>query len=170
MMNKASKSKGIFCESFPPLVSLRPKVLILGSMPGVRSLQAAEYYAHPQNAFWKIMSALFNMPAEGYAQKTAIITQNNLALWDVLKSCEREGSLDTAIRNAEINDFKGFFAQYPSITHVFFNGGKAETEFMRRVAPALENVPILRRLPSTSPAHAGLSFKDKMALWKAVKV
>ncbi len=160
-------------RSFPPVTSKSPRALILGSMPGVKSLEAQQYYAHPQNAFWKIMAALFEMPAETYDQRLKIIKNNNLALWDVLQFCERHGSLDTRIddRTIEVNDFAAFFRRHASITHVFFNGAKAEKEFLKRVLPSLPaNNLVLTRLPSTSPAHAGKSLKDKIRDWRAVKI
>lgn len=162
-------------RSFPPVVAKRPRALILGSMPGLRSLDAGEYYAHPQNAFWKIMSALFGMPAADYAARLRIITGNHLALWDVLKYCERTGSLDSAIDDAsiEVNDFTAFLGRYRSIRHVFLNGGKAAQEFRRRVLPGLppgiSARLVVTQLPSTSPAHAGMGFDAKLGAWSAVR-
>jgi len=162
-------------RSFPPVTAQNPRALILGSMPGIRSLKAGEYYAHPQNAFWKIMSALFDMPADSYAARLRIITQNDLALWDVLKYCERTGSLDSAIKNdtIETNDFAAFLTQHKNIRHVFLNGGKAAQEFKRRVLPDLPPEIAVRltitQLPSTSPAHAGIRFVEKLKAWASVK-
>lgn len=145
-------------------------------MPGIKSLSEQQYYAHPQNAFWKIMAALFDAPVDTYPQRVDLIRGNGLALWDVLKFCERHGSLDMRIDNAtiEVNDFAAFFKKYPAITHVFFNGAKSEQEFRKRVLPVLPGDVAARleltRLPSTSPAHAGLRLADKLKAWKAVKV
>lgn len=145
-------------------------------MPGLKSLSEQQYYAHPQNAFWKIMTLLFEAPVDTYAQRVELIQNNGLALWDVLKFCERHGSLDTRIDDAtiEVNDFFAFFRKHPAITHVFFNGAKSEREFMKRVLPILPDEVSARlefsRLPSTSPAHAGLKPADKLKAWKAVKV
>ncbi len=150
-------------------------MLILGSMPGMKSLTEQQYYAHPQNGLWKIMAALFDAPVDSYPQRVDLIENNALALWDVLKFCERHGSLDARIDDTtiEVNDFTAFFKKYPGITHVFFNGAKSEQEFMKRVLPSLpEKISArlkLKRLPSTSPAHAGLKFADKLKAWKAVK-
>lgn len=122
------------------------------------------------------MSALFDAPVETYSQRVALIKNNGLALWDVLKFCERHGSLDMRIDDAtiEVNDFASFFRKYPAITHVFFNGAKSEQEFVKRVLPTLGDKLTARlqlgRLPSTSPAHAGLRLADKLEAWKAVKV
>jgi len=161
--------------SFPPIATKSSRVLILGSMPGIKSLSEQQYYAHPQNAFWRIMTALFDAPVDTYEQRVNLIRNNGLALWDVLKFCERHGSLDMRIDDAtiEVNDFAAFFKKYPTITHVFFNGAKSEQEFMKRVLPVLpEKIAArleLKRLPSTSPAHAGLRLADKLKAWKAVK-
>ncbi|HRJ67303.1 MAG TPA: DNA-deoxyinosine glycosylase [Alphaproteobacteria bacterium] len=162
------------CRSFPPVMADNPRALILGSMPGIKSLAAREYYAHPQNAFWKILSVLFDMPATDYAQRLRIITENNLALWDVLKYCEREGSLDSAIEGTsiEVNDFTAFLTQHKNISRVFLNGGKAAQEFKRRVLPDLPREITARlkitQLPSTSPAHAGMTFADKASAWSMI--
>lgn len=163
-------------RSFPPVTAEYPRVLILGSMPGIKSLEAAQYYAHPQNAFWKILSALFDMPAADYAQRLRIITQNHLALWDVLQYCERTGSLDAAIDNAtiQVNDFAGFMAAHPTITHVYLNGAKAAQEFKRRAWPTLPPDIAARltviALPSTSPAHASIKFDAKLSTWRQIKM
>ncbi len=160
-------------RSFPPVTAKAPRALILGSMPGVKSLEVQQYYAHPQNAFWKIMSSLFDMPVETYAQRLKVIKENNLALWDVLQYCERHGSLDTRIDDTtiKVNDFAGFLKKHSGITHIFFNGAKAEKEFVKRVLPQLPpNKLVLARLPSTSPAHAGKPLKDKIRDWQVVKV
>jgi double-stranded uracil-DNA glycosylase len=162
-------------RSFPPVAAQNPRALILGSMPGLKSLAAGEYYAHPQNAFWKIMSALFDMPAHDYPARLRIITQNDLALWDVLKYCERAGSLDSAIKNdtIETNDFSVFLTQHKNIRHIFLNGGKAAQEFKKRVLPDLPSEIAARLtitpLPSTSPAHAGMRYADKLKAWRVLK-
>ncbi len=160
--------------SFPPIATKKSRVLILGSMPGIKSLQAQQYYAHPQNAFWHIMSALFDAPAETYAQRVKLIKDNNLALWDVLKCCERHGSLDMRIddETIEVNDFMAFFKKHPAIHDVFCNGGKSHAEFKKRVLPALPEALrerlTVHRLPSTSPAMAGMPRAQKIIAWRAV--
>ncbi len=161
-------------RSFAPVASADARVLILGSMPGVASLNAAQYYAHPQNRFWSIMGCLLGFdPLETpYAQRTRYLTDAGLALWDVLQSCERPGSLDSAIRRETqvVNDFPGFLVGHPHIRTVFFNGAHAEQTFRRYVGPLLRDASALTyiRLPSTSPAHASLSFDDKLACWRQV--
>jgi len=160
-------------RSFAYIATKESHTLILGSMPGVKSLDAAQYYAHPQNAFWKIMGRIFAMPVEDYTQRIALICENNLALWVVLAECERDGSLDSAIsRNSiAVNDFAGFFRKHPRITRVFFNGSTAEAEFKKRVLPDLEGAENITftRLPSTSPAHAGMTFEKKLAAWRVLR-
>ena len=158
-------------ESFLPVVSKKSKVLVLGSMPGVMSLRAGEYYAHPRNAFWPIMGELFGAErALPYADRLRRLESAGVALWDSLQACVRPGSLDASISDEVANDFVAFFAAHPKITHVFFNGAKAEQAFRRHALSALtDSRRVFTRLPSTSPAHAGLSLKTKTKAWAAVK-
>jgi double-stranded uracil-DNA glycosylase len=151
-------------HSFPPLSTPHCHTLILGSMPGIQSLAANQYYAHRQNQFWRIMGAALDFdPASSYETRTAALLENNIALWDVLKSCEREGSLDSAIKNEIPNDLPAFLKTHPEITRILFNGQKAEAAFRRH----LENPPALITLPSTSPAHQTLPPAAKARLWDA---
>lgn len=158
-------------RSFPPLEDARARVLILGSMPGAASLAARQYYAHPRNLFWPIMGALFGAgPDLPYAERSRVLGAKGVAVWDVLESCVREGSLDSAIEEDSIavNDFEGFYRAHPGIECVFFNGAKAEAAYRRYVRPSLggaaRDIGGLR-LPSTSPAHASLSFEQKRRAW-----
>ncbi|MEK6750065.1 MAG: DNA-deoxyinosine glycosylase [Pseudomonadota bacterium] len=157
---------------FAPIERSDAKVLILGSMPGAASLQQQQYYAHPRNSFWYIMSELLDVQAwESYAQKQAALIARHIALWDVLNSCIRPGSLDASIEEASIvvNDFAHFFNMHENITHVFFNGQKARKEYKTRVLPQLSasfdhlNYHVL---PSTSPAMASLSKEQKLDRWR----
>lgn len=156
-------------HSFAPVSNAAAKLLILGSMPGKESLRQQQYYAHPANAFWKIMGEIAGAhPSLPYEERLAALKASGIALWDVLASCERESSLDAHIREESANDFSAFFAQHLHITRVFFNGSKAEQCFRRFVQdkqelPALE----LCRLPSTSPAHAGMRYADKLNIWRS---
>jgi hypoxanthine-DNA glycosylase len=155
--------------SFQPIAGNHAKILILGSMPGQASLAANQYYAHPRNAFWPIMAQLLQINADAsYDEKIKVLSSSQIALWDVLKSCRRSGSLDSMIETdtQTINDFESFFSTHRKITHVFFNGGKAEACFKRYVLPE-NDLGLLRftRLPSTSPANARLSFEDKCKIW-----
>lgn len=159
---------------FAPVVGDRPRVLVLGSMPGVASLDAHEYYAMPRNAFWPIMGRLFDAGFERpYAQRLARLQAGGVALWDVLASCVRPGSLDAAIdvRSAAVNDFGRLFADLPTIERVFFNGKAAAKIYRRHVLPGLDTTARgieLCVLPSTSPAHAALSFDEKLRRWAVV--
>lgn len=159
-------------HSFPPVADAHATILILGSMPGQESLRQQQYYAHPHNAFWKIMGDLVGAyPALPYPQRLQALKAAHIALWDVLHSCEREGSLDSDIEQEEANDFASFFAQHPHITHVYFNGAKAEHSFRKFVLGKQALPPLkLLRLPSTSPAHAGMRHEEKLAAWQIVSV
>ncbi|MBI1174262.1 MAG: DNA-deoxyinosine glycosylase [Sideroxydans sp.] len=158
-------------HSFPAVSRADARILILGSMPGIKSLQQNQYYALPQNAFWKIMGELVGaQPSLPYAARLDILRHAGIALWDVLASCERASSLDAHIRNEAANDFASFFVQHPLITHVFFNGSKAEQCF-RKFVLGTQPLPTLNfhRLPSTSPAHAGMRYADKLQAWRAIQ-
>lgn len=159
---------------FPPVCTSGAEVLILGSMPSQASLDAQQYYAHPRNAFWPIICRLFGSGDEtDYGERTALLKANHIALWDVMRSCVREGSLDAAIQQETIttNDFATFLTEHPSIHWLFFNGGEAERSFKRYVLPTLDgSIEIeMRRLPSTSPAHASLTREQKLQQWRQVR-
>lgn len=161
-----------YISSFPSVGDTDAVVLILGSMPGKRSLEQNQYYAHPQNVFWKIMGNLVGAhPALPYPQRLHALTAANIALWDVLHTCERKGSLDSDIKQEEANDFAAFFARHPNITRVYFNGAKAEQSFKRFVLGKQRLPPLeFARLPSTSPAHAGMRYEEKLRVWsEAIK-
>jgi double-stranded uracil-DNA glycosylase len=156
-------------RSFAPIAGRGARILILGSMPGVASLKAQQYYAHPQNAFWPIMGTLLGFdPSAPYARRKRALEAACIAVWDVLLSCERRGSLDTMIENEAANDFNAFFRAQRGITHVFFNGAKAETSFRRHVLPQMRASLSYARLPSTSPANAGLPRRRKLAAWRVI--
>ncbi len=156
-------------RSFAPIADRNARVLILGSMPGERSLAARQYYAHPQNAFWRILCELLGIDrAATYAERIRALKAARIALWDVLHSCVREGSLDATIEAETANDFAAFFSAHPSIGRVYFNGAKAEASFRRHVLPALLTRLRYARLPSTSPAHASLPYARKLAAWRAI--
>jgi hypoxanthine-DNA glycosylase len=153
-------------HGFPPIIGERPHTLVLGNMPSVSSLAAQQYYASPRNAFWPILGEIFGFAADGpYPRRVAALQANGLAVWDVLRSCRRVGSLDSAVEpNSMVpNDFGELFDQYRSIDRVLFNGAAAEKNFNRlvRVMPDLH----YRRLPSTSPAQT-MRFADKLAAWR----
>ncbi len=154
--------------AFPPIVGSSPKIVILGSMPSVKSLQAQQYYAHPRNAFWPIMSSLFNVAGD-YACRAAQLTNNRVAVWDVLYSCERDGSLDSNIVAAseQVNDFKLFFSKHRSVTLVGFNGLSARKIFNRHCRFVYDLFPDIAwvDLPSSSPAYAAMSVQQKCQIW-----
>ena len=147
------------------------QILILGSMPGRASLNAVEYYAHPRNVFWSIMAALLNFDInQRYALRCGALKSSGVALWDVLRSCRRAGSLDTAIdpTSAEANDFSVFLQRQRKLRALFFNGAAAEALYRRHVLPGLGPSTFkYARLPSTSPAHAALTFEEKLRAWRA---
>ena len=155
-------------KSFSPIVGKHAKTLILGSMPGAASLAAQQYYAHPRNAFWPIMTQWLKIPFDvPYQYKVAALTNSPIALWDVLHTCHRIGSLDSNIETETqiVNDFRSFFSNHPTIKHVFFNGGKAYTSFKRSVQSRHEERQHLLLLPSTSPANARMTFEEKTRIW-----
>ncbi|MDY6984573.1 MAG: DNA-deoxyinosine glycosylase [Pseudomonadota bacterium] len=159
-------------HSFPPLSAPGATILILGTMPGVASLAASQYYAHPRNAFWHMIEAVLDIPLTlPYEERCRRVVARNIAVWDVLKTCTRSGSLDSAIEKDSIvtNDFAGFFAQHPHIQLICLNGTKAAEVWRRHIVPdlppAIAAVPT-QRLPSTSPAHAGMPLATKIARWR----
>lgn len=168
-MDTPASANARLLQGFPPIAARDCRVLVLGSMPGVASLQAGRYYAHPQNRFWPIMGALVDAdPALPYARRVARLKAAGIAVWDVLDRCEREGSLDSAIRDAtaQANDFATFFQRHRRVHAVLFNGAKAEAAY-RRHAPPLERFGVRAwRLPSTSPANASVAPEKKLAAWR----
>jgi double-stranded uracil-DNA glycosylase len=162
-------------EGFAPIISKHAKVLILGSMPGEASLIKQQYYGHPRNAFWPIMNALFTIdPDLCYLERKQALIENNIAIWDVLKCCKRQGSLDSQIVTASIitNRFDTFFSEYSSIQQVYFNGLTAEKLYRKYSLPTLiEHFSYIQyhRLPSSSPAHASLNLAQKIEAWQIVK-
>jgi hypoxanthine-DNA glycosylase len=155
-------------SGFPPVARPDACTLILGSLPGARSIAEQQYYAHPQNAFWRIMAELFAIQGD-YDARCRQLTENRIALWDVLLSSVRPGSMDAdiSIATATPNDFDGFFDAHPSIDLVAFNGRKAQQLFGRLVEPLATTRDIRQvLLPSTSPAYASMAPADKLAAWR----
>ena len=157
---------------FKPIADTNSKILILGSMPGKQSLKLQQYYAHPRNLFWHIMHELlgidYSLP---FSEKINLLLSLKIAVWDVLQSCIRESSLDSDIQNNSIiaNDFASFFLEHKNITHVFFNGSKAEEYYKKHVLSKLQHLNInYKKLPSTSPANASIKYKDKIEAWKSI--
>jgi double-stranded uracil-DNA glycosylase len=159
-------------ESFPPIESPVARVLILGTMPGQASLRARQYYAHPQNAFWRIAGSIVGFdPASPYEVRIALMRAAGIAIWDVLKSCTRVSSLDSAIVPAtEVpNDLPAFLADHPHIHRICFNGARAEALYARHMRPRPATAAPIEylRLPSTSPANASVPWPQKLQAWRA---
>jgi TDG/mug DNA glycosylase family protein len=158
-------------NSFDPIENPTSRVLILGSIPGKVSLREEQYYAHPQNAFWKILGGLFDFdPNSSYESRITCLRDRGIALWDVMQSCVRKSSLDSDIEEASIiaNPFEDFLAVHPEIQTICFNGAKAEASWSRHVLPTLQEGDIAyHRLPSTSPANASISYGTKLDAWKS---
>ncbi len=159
--------------AFPPLADRNAKLLILGSMPGARSLEENRYYAHPRNAFWQIVSDCYGGSRDNYAEITQRLLDAGVALWDVLLHCERPGSLDAHIKQDTIvcNDFEQFLTAHQSIENILFNGKTALHLFEKHIKPEpffsnLQTQPKLHSLPSTSPAMAAMSYPEKLAIWR----
>jgi len=160
-----------------PIVGLDPKVLILGSMPGKTSLRLQQYYAHSRNTFWFIMGEICGAgPELRYPERAARLSGAGIALWDVLKHCEQEGSLDNHIlKHTEVpNDFNGFLQRYPTVEIICFNGQKAAKSYEKLVVPSLFSGLLerlkLKTLPSTSPANTTKSSTEKVEVWtQAIK-
>ena len=153
----------MICQSFEPVFAPDARVLIVGSMPSVKSLSDQQYYAHPRNAFWPILFEIFGREKTAdYEEKKRLITENGLALWDAARSCEREGSLDSDMREITYNDFAALFEECPQIHTVLCNGGTAHRLFLRSGYAGERRVI---RLPSTSPAYT-MAFDKKLAAWR----
>lgn len=156
-------------QSFAPVIGERPRILILGSMPGVASLDAVQYYAHPRNVFWPIMAELFSIDAsDDYAQRITQISAAPVILWDTLRRCYRPGSLDSNIArdSVEANDIPALLDEYPDVRVVACNGASSTNYFRKlvsaRISPSIE----LLQMPSTSPANAAMNFEQKLAAWR----
>ena len=157
---------GAALQGLAPVAGPGTRLLLLGSFPGVASLAAQQYYGHPRNQFWPILSALWqtDLVALPYAQRLQVMQQHGLGVWDVYARCQRQGSLDSAIREAQPNDLAGLAARLPALRAIAHNGG--ESARAMRVTGAL-GLPV-HKLPSTSPANASWSFDRKRAAWHAV--
>ncbi|MEZ0006543.1 hypoxanthine-DNA glycosylase [Flavobacterium sp. 28YEA47A] len=154
-------------QAFPPLVNQNSKILILGTMPGEKSLELQEYYGNKGNSFWKLLFTLFDQPLpKEYAEKKQLLKENDIALWDVLAYCERTGSLDSNIKNEKANDFESFYKQYPNIRHIFFSSKNASNFYDKYVGRKKDLQYSI--LPSPSGANASKSFLQKLEEWEAL--
>jgi hypoxanthine-DNA glycosylase len=153
-------------DGLPAIVDADTRLIVLGSFPGVASLRAQQYYGHPRNHFWPILAALWQVDLKSatYAERLEAARAHGLGIWDVYASCERQGSLDSAIENARVNDLASLLRLAPKLEAIAHNGG--ESARAMRVTRAL-GLPV-HRLPSTSPANASWSFERKLAAWRAV--
>ncbi|MDG2079452.1 MAG: DNA-deoxyinosine glycosylase [Pseudomonadales bacterium] len=161
-------------SGFAPTSVVGARVLILGSMPGIASLERRQYYGHPRNVFWRIMAELFDFDVNiSYKNRLEKMDAEGIALWDVLKTCQRPSSLDADIVASSVmpNDFSEFLVQRSSMRKIYFNGAKAEALFTRHVSrnfvSQLADVQ-LHRLPSTSPAYASMGYAQKLSCWRAI--
>lgn len=153
-------------SSFPPLIDDLSEILILGSIPGVKSLEKQQYYAHPQNKFWKIIFELLHEEfTDDYAKKLEILKKYHIALWDVIDSCERKGSLDSEIKNEEANQIAELLEEYPNVKAIFCNGGKSYKNLQKLLGK--NYILPIYQLPSTSPLHT-VSFEKKFEEWKRI--
>ncbi|HJS00700.1 MAG TPA: DNA-deoxyinosine glycosylase [Flavobacterium sp.] len=151
-------------HSFRPFVNNQTEILILGTMPGIVSLEQQEYYAHPRNHFWKIIYTLFSeLPiSEVFEEKIKVLHDNKIGIWDVLENCERKGSLDIHIKNHKPNDFENLFQQYPKIKKIIFNGKESHRYFIKSFGQ-IKGITYCV-MPSTSPANT-MSFENKLKIW-----
>lgn len=156
-------------RSFQPIVDKQSRVLILGSMPGAESLRLQQYYANPRNQFWKLIFALFNLePFEDYEKRIQFIKSKHLALWDVIEMCSREGSLDSKIRDEQVNDFSGLLKEYPNIKVVMFNGGKAFETYKKWIGFSTTEDVTFQKLTSSSPANTK-KYDEKLLEWWVIR-
>ncbi|WP_374602992.1 DNA-deoxyinosine glycosylase [Arenimonas sp.] len=159
-------------KGLPPLLGDDARVLVLGSMPGAESLRKREYYAHPRNHFWRIIQDFYLIPRElPYGVRVEALRGTGVAVWDVLASCHREGSLDAAIDRASmrVNAIDRLVQSQPRLERIVFNGAFAEQVYRSHIHAQVESVrPVSTvRLPSTSPANATFSYDRKLAAWRA---
>lgn len=155
-------------SAFSPIADQNSRVLVLGSIPSVKSLEINQYYGNPRNQFWKLIYLIFNEKIEeSYDDRVRFLLKNKMAIWDVISDCYREGSLDSNIKNPTINDFRTLFEIYPNIKFIFFNGSKAEQLFMRKIDSELLKGKELFKLPSSSPARA-IPIEEKLKSWMKI--
>lgn len=154
------------CLSFAPQINKKSKILILGSMPGIKSLEMQQYYAHPQNRFWKVLGELCakDLYNSDYETRIQTLLNNNFALWDVLKYCERDGSLDSNITKEIPNDIPNLLNENSQIEKILLNGNKAYTVFKKYFPEFLKQYKCYK-MPSTSPANARFSLGDLYKIW-----
>lgn len=154
--------------SFPPISNKDSKILILGTMPGIKSLEMNQYYAHPRNIFWNLVCRIFNAEIpKSYSERVELLIRNRIALWDVLRECERKGSADSTIARESPNAITEFLETHEKVRHIFFNGRMAAHYFRKHCSTELAIQTFT--LPSTSPANAQKSFDQKFNEWKIIR-
>lgn len=153
-------------KGFPCIAGNKPRILILGSMPSTKSLEQKEYYAHSSNRFWRLLSDLYGVTFTDYQSKKNFLKTGGIALWDVVDSCERQGSLDSDIKNVVANDIRALLKKHPTITHIYCNGRKAYA-LLNRHFPKLD-VKVVS-LPSSSNANQTTSYEELMKKWETIK-
>lgn len=156
-------------KSFPPIINCESRILILGSMPGAESLVTNEYYAFDRNQFWKLIFDIFDEDyTSNYEKKKKILLDNKLAVYSVIQSCKRKGSLDSNIKEEKINDFKTLFSKYKNIKFLCFNGNKSYDSFIKNVEKSVYKGKKLLKFPSSSPAYT-IPYNNKFNKWKVIK-
>ena len=165
MQSSRNDGTTMILTGLPPIIDTRARVLILGSFPSTASLVAQQYYAHPQNQFWRILGAVIGQALKelDYPHRISAVQAAGIAIWDVFASCERAGSLDSAIQNAVPNPLAALKKSAPALRRICFNGRMAARRIREVEALGFDAVV----LPSTSPAHAGMTFEEKLASWRA---
>ncbi len=153
-------------HSFDPIIDENSKILILGSFPSIKSFENNFYYAHPRNQFWPILSAIFKKPANSLEERLELLRTSNIALWDVIESCERKNSADSNLKKSKPNDIESLLKNFPNIEAILFTGRKAEQLFKKHFSKSIELPTSL--LPSPSPAYAALSFEVKLKRWNDI--
>lgn len=168
-MDPAGSIDAAFKRCFPPVVDGGTRVLLLGSLPGAASLAHGQYYAHPQNKFWDLLGEVLGVPLRplAYDDRLRTLLQHGVGLWDVIAEAQRDGSLDSAIRNHLGNDLQRLVASLPALDTIGFNGGKAAALGEKALGELAARYRIVR-LPSSSPAHASMSFAQKLAMWRGL--
>ena len=149
-----------------PIFDIHSKILILGSFPSVKSREVQFYYGHPQNRFWRVLECLYAVELNDIEDKKKFLYGHNIALWDVIASCEIKGSSDASIHNVKVNDIQRII-DLSQITRIYVNGKKAEELYNKYVYPSVQ-IPCIS-LPSTSPANASYSLEKLIDKWKMIK-
>ncbi|MRJ02131.1 MAG: DNA-deoxyinosine glycosylase [Epsilonproteobacteria bacterium] len=165
--NRGELQEGRLSHPFPPIIDGGSRILILGTFPSITSLQENFYYSHPQNQFWRLLAGVLDHPLpQSVEEKRDLLRRNGIALWDMVASCRREGSLDSALRDVEVNDIEGLLKEYPSIEALFFTGRKSEALYNSHFSHL--EIPTFY-LPSPSPANRQLNFEEKLKKWSILR-